>query len=249
MSLFYPVYQPPLCHPGIVHRLRPFSPCYYLHSTGHPLHLYLNVQPHVLHHASLYLLSHDLLLVSLVPLKLHFQTLAKFLYSTLARIGHDSMPPLLKKWTTWVFSTMSAVNSMTISIPILPVDPLFLLLCLRNHLLENSKSSIYGGKMMVLSATYFALALAQALGLSSMVLWSQLRVMSSIFYMRRMVEVTTVLQENSRISSLLFVVGLLVTLCNIMLKLGDLVFDSWSKQNGTSLSLCGRQCHHLSTIN
>jgi len=152
------------------------------------------------------------------------------------------MPPLLKWWTTWVFSAMSAMNSMTISIPIPPVDPLFLLFCLKNHLLENSRSLIYGGKMMALSTTYFALGLAQALGLlslssmTSMVLQSQLCMTSSIFYVRRMVGMTTVLQRNSRISSLLFVVGLLMTLCNIMSKLGDLVFDSWSKQNGTSLS-------------
>jgi len=160
VSLFYLIHQPPLCHPGILHRLRPFSPHYYLHFRGHPPHLYLNALPHILHHASLYLLSCNLLLISLIPLRLHFQTLAKFLYSMLARIGHNGMPPLLRWWTTWVFSAISAVNSMTISIPIPPVDPLFLLLCLRNHLLKNLRSSIYG-KIMVLSATYFALALAQ----------------------------------------------------------------------------------------
>ena len=87
------------CHPGTLHRLHPFSLCYYLHSMGHPLHLCLNVLLHILHHASLYLLSRDLLPVNLIPLRLHFQRLAKFLCSTLARIGHDSMPPLLRWWT------------------------------------------------------------------------------------------------------------------------------------------------------
>jgi len=92
---------------------------------------------------------------------------------------------------------MSAVNSMMISMSILSVDPLSLLLCLmRNHLLENSRNSIYGGKMMALSITYFALTLglSSLSSATSMVLWSQLRVMSSIFYVRCMVAVTTVLQ-------------------------------------------------------
>ena len=139
----------------------------------------------------------------------------------LARIDHNSMPPLLRWWTTWVFSAISAMNSATMSISIPPVDLLSLLLCLRNHLLENSRGLIYGGKMMALSTTYFALALAQALGLSSlsstmsMVLQSRLHMTSSVFCMRHMVGVTTVLQgtEGSTHCSLLWsYLGLCTTL-------------------------------------